>query len=148
MMVAARLRCSIATQARFSSAALIAYMWNEITSRSVGGLRITFFFSTFSLPQSLTLGFCLQHFFFSPLSFSCSIFISLFPCDFFFLHKSTFTEKSPTHPFPFPVPSRFNFLGWQSVSAKYLALQRAGSLPTVTPLKETSLPERCTAQKH
>lgn len=62
IIIAVSLRCSVATQANFSSAALIAYTWNEITSHSVGGLRnfvFFFFFFTFSLPQSLTPVFCL-----------------------------------------------------------------------------------------
>lgn len=46
--MAVSLRCSVATQANFSSAALIAYTWNEITSHSVGGLRKFFFFVFFS----------------------------------------------------------------------------------------------------
>ncbi len=43
IIIAVCLKCSAATQANFSSAALIAYMWNEITSHSVGGWGITFF---------------------------------------------------------------------------------------------------------
>lgn len=88
MITAVCLGCSVATQPNFGSTALIAYMWNEITPHSVGGLRNHFFFHIhlhFKHSDSVSNT--------SPFFF----FISLFPCCFIFLLRSTFTAVSPTH---------------------------------------------------
>lgn len=68
MITAVCLGCSVATQPNFGSTTLIAYMWNEITPHSVGGLRNHFFFTFTSISntrilcQTHLLSFFLSHF--------------------------------------------------------------------------------------
>lgn len=111
IITAVCLGCSVATQPNFGSTALIAYMWNEITPHSVGGLRNHFFFTFTSISNTRIL--CQTHL----LSF---FFISLFPCCFIFLLRSTFTAVSPTHSLSSLLFLRFNVLtgGVSTVTAK------------------------------
>lgn len=121
------LRCSVATQANFSSSALIAYMWNEITSHSVGGFwRHSLFFSTFSLPWSLSLSL-FPATFLSPIS----------PVTLPFSTNPRSPKSHPRIPFFFPASFCINILAGTSSDTTYLALQ-ASSLPRMTPLKQPS----------
>lgn len=86
IVLATCLRCSVATQAKFSSSAFIAYMWRTIASHSVGGWK------SLVLHPSLSLDFCRL-----TLFVSSYIFVSLLLCSSFFLYKSAFIIMSPMH---------------------------------------------------
>lgn len=94
IITAVCLGCSVATQPNFGSTALIAYMWNEITPHSVGGLRNHFFFHIhlhFKHSDSVSNT--------SPFFF----FYLTFPL-LFYLSSQIHLYSSVTHTFPFLTP--------------------------------------------
>lgn len=93
MITAVCLGCSVATQPNFGSTALIAYMWNEITPHSVGGLRNHFFFTFTSISNTRIL--CQTHL--------LSFFYLTFPL-LFYLSSQIHLYSSVTHTFPFLTP--------------------------------------------
>lgn len=87
IIMAVCLGCSVATQANFCSNVFIAYMWNRISSCSVGGGRESLF--SIHLQDSI---------FFFPLLFAI-IFLPLFlfiSLALFFIHKPSFTTVTHT----------------------------------------------------
>lgn len=94
MITAVCLGCSVATQPNFGSTALIAYMWNEITPHSVGGLRNHFFFHIHLHFKHLDSVSNTSPFFFFYLTFPL----------LFYLSSQIHLYSSVTHTFPFLTP--------------------------------------------